>query len=73
VKDDEIGRECSMLEEKRNTYKILMGNPERMKPLRGPRHRMNNNIKMGIEIRWVDMDWIDLSRDRIRVMNLQVP
>lgn len=76
MKDGEIGRECSMLEEKRNTYKILMRKPEGKKPLGRPRHRLKNNIKKDIEIRCVGMDWIDLSEDKIsgdEVMNLQVP
>jgi hypothetical protein len=43
--------------ENRNTYRILVGNPEGKKPLGRPRHRWGNNIKLGLrEIDWDDMD-----------------
>ena len=58
---------------------VLEGRSERKKPLRIPRHRWEDNIK--IDLREVDCDpghWIDLSEDRVRclanartVMNLQ--
>jgi hypothetical protein len=33
VKENEMGRECSTYEEKRNVYRILVGKPERKRPL----------------------------------------
>jgi hypothetical protein len=33
---------------KRNAYRILVGNPERKRPLGRPRHRWVNNIKMDL-------------------------
>jgi hypothetical protein len=30
----------------RNAYKVLVGKPEEKRPLGGPRHRSENNIKM---------------------------
>jgi hypothetical protein len=39
--------------EKRNAYRILVGNPEGKRPLGRPRHRWVDNIK------------IDLKRDRM--------
>jgi hypothetical protein len=65
----------------RNVYRILVGNPEGKRPLRRPRRRWVDNIKMDLrEIGWVDMDWIDLVQDRGQwrglvntVMNLRVP
>jgi hypothetical protein len=68
------------MEEKRNTYRILMGKPEGMKPLGRPRRRWENNIRMDLrEIDWGGMDWIDLAQDRDQwralvntVMNLWV-
>jgi hypothetical protein len=33
VKEDEMGRECSMNGEKRNAYRILVGKPEGKRPL----------------------------------------
>jgi hypothetical protein len=67
--------------EKRNAYRILVGKLEGKRPLRGPRRRWVDNIKMNLrEIGWNDMDWIDLIQDRTQwralanmVMNLQVP
>jgi hypothetical protein len=67
--------------EKRNAYRILVGKPEEKRPLRRPRHRWVDNIKMDLrEIEWGNMDWIVLPQDRDQwralvntVMNLPVP
>jgi hypothetical protein len=48
VKDDEMSRACSTNEEKRNVYRILVGKPEGKSPLRRPRRRMVDNIKMNL-------------------------
>jgi hypothetical protein len=69
------------MEAKRNTYKILVGNPEGNRPLGRPRHRWEDNIKMGLgEMEWCAMDWIYLAQDREQwralvnmLMNLRVP
>jgi hypothetical protein len=51
--------------EKKNTYRILMGNPEVKRPLKRHRLRWENNIKMELrEIVWGVMDWIHLAQDR---------
>jgi hypothetical protein len=51
--------------EKRNAYRILVGNPKGKKPLEKPRCTWIDNIKMGLrEIGWGGMDWIDLAEDR---------
>jgi hypothetical protein len=43
--------------EKRNAYRILVGKPERKKPLGIPRRRWVNNIKMDLrETGWNGMD-----------------
>jgi hypothetical protein len=34
--------------EKRTAYRILVGKPEGKRPLRRPRHRWENNIKMDL-------------------------
>jgi hypothetical protein len=49
--------------EKRNTYKILVAEPERKRPLgkRRPRGKDKMNLK---EIGWEDVNWIYLSQDR---------
>jgi hypothetical protein len=66
--------------EGRGVYRILVGRPEGRRPLGRPRHRWEDNIKMDLqEVRWGDMDWIDLAQDRDRwrdfvnaTMNLRV-
>jgi hypothetical protein len=50
---------------RRNAYGILMGKPEGKRPLKRPRHRWEDNIKMDLrEIGWGGMDWIDLAQER---------
>jgi hypothetical protein len=69
------------MEQMRNAYRILVGNPEGKRPLGRPRRRWVDNIKINLrEIVWNGMDWIDLARDRDQwrvlvntVMNLWVP
>jgi hypothetical protein len=51
--------------EKRNAYRTLVGMPEGKRPLRRPRRRWVDSIKMDLkEIRWDGMDWIDLTQNR---------
>jgi hypothetical protein len=60
-----MGRVCSTNGEKRNAYRILVGNPEGKRPLRRPRCRWVDNIKIDLrEIGWDDVDWIYLAEDR---------
>jgi hypothetical protein len=49
---------------KRNAYKILMGNPERKRPLRRPRRWWVNNVKMDLRdgMGWYGLT--DLAQDR---------
>jgi hypothetical protein len=48
--------------EKRNEFRILVGNPEGKRPLGRPRRRWVDNIKMDLrEIGWGGMDWIDVA------------
>jgi hypothetical protein len=62
-------------------YRIVVGNPEGKRPLRRPRRRWVDSIKMDLrELGWDGMDWINLAqyRDQWRalvnaVMNLRVP
>jgi hypothetical protein len=64
-----------------SVHRVLMGKPERNRPLGRPRHRWEDNIKMDLqEMECEGMDWIDVAQDRDRwqalvnaVMNLQVP
>jgi len=68
--------------ERKGVYRVLVGIPEEKRPLRRPRCRWEDNIKM--DLQEVEsgggMDWIDLAEDRDRwwavvnaVMNLRVP
>jgi hypothetical protein len=67
--------------QKRNAYKLLVGKPEKRRPLGRPRRKWDYNIRMDLgEIRWGGVDWIGLTQDRNRwrayvnaVMNLRVP
>jgi hypothetical protein len=67
--------------EKRNVYRLLVGKPERKRPLGRPRRRWIDSIKMDVlEIGLSVVDWIGLAQDRYRwralvnlVMNLWVP
>jgi hypothetical protein len=60
-----MGGACSTNGEKRNAYRILVGEPEGMRPLGSPRRRWVDNIKMDLrEIGWDGVDWIDMPQDR---------
>ena len=53
------------MEQSRNAYRVLVEKPEGKRPLRRPRRRWEDNIKM--DLREVDCDpgeWIDLAEDR---------
>ena len=61
-------------------YRVLVGKPERKRPLGTPRRRWEDNINMDLqEVGCGGNDWIELARDRERwralvnaVMNLRV-
>jgi hypothetical protein len=67
--------------EKRNAYRILVGKPERKRPLGRLRCRWVKNIKMDLrKIEWDGVDWIDMAQDRDQwrvlvntVLNLRAP
>jgi hypothetical protein len=62
-------------------YRLLVEKPEGRRPLRRPRRRWVDNIKMDLlEIGWGGVDWISLAQDRDKwrilvnaVMILRVP
>jgi hypothetical protein len=74
-------RHVARMKAKMNAYRILVGNPERKRPLGRPRRRWMNNIKMDLrEIGWDGRNWIDLAQDRDQwralvkaVINFRVP
>jgi hypothetical protein len=65
----------------RNAYKILVGKSERKRPLGRPRHRREDNIRMGLtEEEWEGLELFYLAQDadQLRalvntVMNHRVP
>ena len=67
--------------ESRGVYRVLVENPEGKRPLRRPRCRWEDNIKMDLhEVGGEGMNWINVVQDRYRwqalvtaVMNLQFP
>ena len=69
------------MEQSRNAYRVLVGKPEGKRPLRRPRRRWKDNIKMDLrEVGCDPGEWIDLAEDRDQwqayvrtVMNLRVP
>jgi hypothetical protein len=66
---------------KRNLYRLLVGKPERKRPLGRPRRMWIDNIKIDLlEIGLRVEDWIGLAQDRYRwralvnsVRNFRVP
>jgi hypothetical protein len=75
-----MGGTCSTYGEKRNEYRLLVGNPEGKRPLGRRRRRWVNSIRMDVgEVGWGNVDWIGLAQDRNRwsalvnsVLNLRV-
>ena len=65
--------------EERVVYRVLVGKPERKRPLGRSRHRWVDNIRTDLqEVGCGYIDWIGLALDRWRtllsaVMNLRVP
>jgi hypothetical protein len=50
------------MEESRDVYRVLIGKPERKRPLVRPRRRWEDNIKMDLQkVGCGGMDWIDLA------------
>ena len=65
--------------ERRGVHRVLVGKPEGKRPLRRPRRRWEDNIKMDIQEVGGGGDWMELAQDRDRwpvlvntVMNLRV-
>jgi hypothetical protein len=67
--------------EGRGVHRVLVGKPERTRPLGRPRRRWEDNIKRDLQEVGGDCgDWIERAQDRDRwrtlvntVMNFQVP
>ena len=71
----------SRMGEGREVHRVLVGKPERKRPLGRPRRRWEDSIKMDLqEVGGGCEDWMGLAQDRDRwralvstVMNLRVP
>ena len=69
------------MEQSRNTYRVLVGQPESKRSLGRPRCRWEDNIKIDLrEVGCEPRDWLALAEDRDQwrvyvreVMSLQVP
>jgi hypothetical protein len=48
-----MGGACSTYRERRGLYRVLVGKPDRNKPLRRPMRRVKDNIKMDLQ----KMEW----------------
>jgi hypothetical protein len=64
-----------------NAYSVLVGKPEGNRPLKRPRYRWEDNIRLDLRERgWESLDWIHPAEDRDQwqalmnvVMILHVP
>jgi hypothetical protein len=57
-----MGRACSTNGVRRNAYRVLVGKPERRRPLGRPTLRWVVNIKMDLrDTGWDGTNWIDLA------------
>jgi len=71
----------ALMGEERGVYSVFVGKPEGKRPLRRPRRRWVDNIRMYLqEVGCGYMDWIGLAQDTDEwrrlvsaVMNLRVP
>jgi hypothetical protein len=76
-----VGWICGTHGEVRGVYRVLVGRPEGKRPLRRPRRRWEDNIKMDLREIGIDgANWIQLAQDKVQwrgcvntVMNLRVP
>jgi hypothetical protein len=65
-----MGGACSTNGEKKNACRILVGKPERKRPLGRPRLRWVDNIKLDLR----EVGWDGVDRDQWRALvNLRVP
>jgi hypothetical protein len=81
IEKNEMGGACSAYRKRRGKYRVLVGEPERKRPLGRPRNRWEDTIEMDLrEVGCGGMDCIVLDQDRDRwlalvnaVTNLWVP
>ena len=62
-----LGGVCGVNGEGRGVHRVLVGKPERKRPLGRPRRRWKDNIKMDLqEVGGGCGDWMELAQDRDR-------
>jgi hypothetical protein len=53
--------------ERRGVNRVLVGRPERKRPLGRSRRRWEDNVKMDLKDVWIDgANWIRLAQDRVQ-------
>ena len=59
--------------EGRAVYRVLVGEPEGMRPLWRPMHKWEDNMKMDLqEVGCGGIDWIEVAQDRTCVRHLRM-
>jgi hypothetical protein len=53
------------MRDRRDTYRVLVGKPEGQRPLRKPRHRWEDNIKIDLQDTGFGRTWI---RDKCGIL-----
>ena len=55
------------MRERRGVYRVLVEKPEENRPLRRPRHRWEDNIKMDLQgvggVAWTRLIWLRIGTD----------
>jgi hypothetical protein len=53
------------MEERRGSYRVMVGKPEGKRPLGRPRRRWEDNIRMDLkDVNWKGVHWTDVTQDR---------
>ena len=65
IETNEMGRACGAYGRDRVVHRVLVGKPPGKRPLRRPRRRWENNIKMDLqEVGGGRGEWMELAQDR---------
>jgi len=65
IEKNEMGGACSAIGERRGIYRVLVGKPERKRPLGRPKLRWEDNITTDLqEVGCEAKDWNDVAQDR---------